>query len=164
MRDALGIAAGMNEFSRQSDIIYMANYAQTVNVIGCIKANNTHSVMAATGQVLKLYRQQFGTIPLKIEGETRPLDVAATLNETSDTLVISAVNPTWEEVTLYVVVDNAEAGFVAEHWSISAPDDMAYNEPGKTEKVIIKGPIRLSNRKTLTVDPYSINIYRIAVN
>jgi hypothetical protein len=41
---------------------------------------------------------------------------------------------------------------------------MAYNEPGKTEKVIIKGPIRLSNRKTLTVDPYSINIYRIAVN
>ncbi len=164
MRDALGIAAGMNEFSRQSDIIYMANYAQTVNVIGCIKANNTHSVMAATGQVLKLYRQQFGTIPLKIEGETRPLDVAATLNERSDTLVISAVNPTWEEVTLNVVVDNVEAGFVAEHWSISAPDDMAYNEPGKTEKVIIKGPIRLSNRKTLTVDPYSINIYRIAVN
>lgn len=164
MRDALGIAAGMNEFSRQSDIIYMANYAQTVNVIGCIKTNTTHSVMAATGQVLKLYRKQFGTIPLETEGETRPLDVAATLNATSDTLVISAVNPTWDEVTLDVMVENAEAGFVAEHWLISAPDDMAYNEPGKDEKVIIRGPIRLSNRKTLKVDPYSINIYRIAVN
>jgi alpha-N-arabinofuranosidase len=164
MRDALGIAAGMNEFSRQSDIIFMANYAQTVNVIGCIKTNTTHSVMAATGQVLQLYRKRFGSIPLKIEGETRPLDIAATLDETSDTLVISVVNPTWDEVTMNVKIENAEAGFVAEHWSVAAPDDMAYNEPGKAEKVIIRGPIRLSNRKTLKIDPYSINIYRIAVN
>ncbi|TFH35078.1 MAG: alpha-L-arabinofuranosidase, partial [Bacteroidia bacterium] len=36
-RDAMGIAAGLNEFSRNTDIIYMANYAQTVNVIGAIK-------------------------------------------------------------------------------------------------------------------------------
>jgi alpha-N-arabinofuranosidase len=67
-RDAMGIAAGINEYSRQSDIIFMANYAQTVNVIGCIKTNTTSSVFDATGQVLKLYRQVFGTIPVTITG------------------------------------------------------------------------------------------------
>jgi alpha-N-arabinofuranosidase len=164
MRDALGIAAGMNEFSRQSDIIYMANYAQTVNVIGCIKTNTTHSVMAATGQVLKLYRARYGSIPLKIDGETRPLDIAATMNESADTLVISAVNPTWGKVVMSFDVENADIGFVAEHWSITAPDDMAYNEPGKPERVVINGPVRLSGIKTLEIDPVSINIFRIPLN
>ena len=37
LKDALGIAAGLHEYVRQSDIVFMANYAQTVNVIGCIK-------------------------------------------------------------------------------------------------------------------------------
>ena len=32
---------------KNTDIIYMANYAQTVNVIGCIKTNTTHSVLDA---------------------------------------------------------------------------------------------------------------------
>jgi len=46
-RDAMGIAAGINEYSKHTDIIYMANYAQTVNVIGCIKTNTTHWVFDA---------------------------------------------------------------------------------------------------------------------
>ena len=37
MKDALGIAAGLHEYYRQSDIVFMAQYAQTVNVIGAIK-------------------------------------------------------------------------------------------------------------------------------
>ncbi|MDR0611724.1 MAG: hypothetical protein LBG58_16585, partial [Planctomycetaceae bacterium] len=36
VKDGLGIAAGLHEFARQSDVYFMANYAQTVNVIGCI--------------------------------------------------------------------------------------------------------------------------------
>ena len=97
-RDAMGIAAGINEYSKNSDIIYMANYAQTVNVIGCIKTNTTHSVFDATGQVLKLYRQKFGFIPVEISGEIRPLDIGATLTSGGDTLTVSVVNPTWEAV------------------------------------------------------------------
>jgi alpha-L-arabinofuranosidase len=37
LKDGLGIAAGLHEMARDSDIMFMANYAQTVNVIGCIK-------------------------------------------------------------------------------------------------------------------------------
>ena len=41
LKDALGIAAGLHEYARQSDMIFMANYTQTVNVIGCIKTSKT---------------------------------------------------------------------------------------------------------------------------
>lgn len=164
MRDAMGIAAGMNEFYRQSDIIYMANYAQTVNVIGAIKTNTTHSVMASTGQVLKLYRAQYGKTPVSVSGETRPLDVTAALTAGSDTLVISAVNPTWEEVQFDLDIQNAAAGDGALQWSITAPDDMAYNEPGKPESVVIDGPVKFTVNNTFKVDPVSINIFRIPLN
>ncbi|MDA3832044.1 MAG: hypothetical protein PF495_01475, partial [Spirochaetales bacterium] len=158
---ALGIAAGMNEFARQSDMIYMANYAQTVNVIGCIKANTTHSVMASTGQVLKLYRAQFGSVPVSMSGDTRPLDIAAALNVSSDTLVVSAVNPTWDRQELKLSVKNSCIDGEAEKWMITGPDDMAYNEPGKEERVIITGPETVADVSKVMVEPYSVNIFRI---
>ena len=163
MRDALGIAAGMNEFARQSDIIYMANYAQTVNVIGCIKTNTTHSVMASTGQVLKLYRAEFGSIPVKITGENRPLDIAAALNEAGDTLSLSIVNPTWDAVTLEVDLPGANDSGQPVKWSITAPDDMSYNEPGKPESVVINGPERVASSKQFKVSAVSINIFKIPI-
>ena len=54
LKDGLGIAAGIQEMARQSDVIYMANYAQTVNVIGCIKTTRTAAAFETTGLVLKL--------------------------------------------------------------------------------------------------------------
>ncbi len=159
MRDALGIAAGINEFSRQSDIIFMANYAQTVNVIGCIKTNTTNSVMDATGQVLKLYRQVFGTIPVTISGETRPFDIAASLNSTKDKLTVSIINPTYETIKLPVEMLNGIVEGEASLWQVTAPDDMAFNEPGQPEKVKIEGPFTVSDVKSLSIGPASINIY-----
>ena len=164
MRDALGIAAGMNEFYRQSDIIFMANYAQTVNVIGCIKTNTTHSVMASTGQVLKLYRNKYGRIPVAIEGELRPLDITAAINSSTDTLFISVVNPTWERVNLEYEIKGTEPGEIIEHWSVTADDDMAYNEPGMPERVVINGPGKIRNMQDLIISPVSINIFRIPVS
>ncbi len=41
LKDALGIAAGLHEIGRNSEMFLMANYAQTVNVIGCIKTTKT---------------------------------------------------------------------------------------------------------------------------
>ncbi len=164
MRDAMGIAAGINEYSRQSDIIFMANYAQSVNVIGCIKTNTTSSVLAATGQVLKLYRQVFGTIPVTISGETRPLEIAAALNEAKDKLTISVINPTWDAINLPVVLINGSIFGNGELWQVTAPDDMAFNEPGRPENVKIEGPSEFQSGKTLKIKPVSINIFVLPVN
>jgi alpha-N-arabinofuranosidase len=164
MRDAMGIAAGLNEYSRQSDIVFMANYAQTVNVIGCIKTNTTSSVFDATGQVLKLYRQQFGTVPVNISGETRPLDIAATLSADGSKLTVSVVNPTWDEVKVPLTLLNGSVAGEGELWQVTAPDDMATNEPGRPENVRITGPASVQSAKDLTVGPASINIFVFSLN
>jgi alpha-N-arabinofuranosidase len=160
-RDAMGIAAGLNEYAKNSDIIYMANYAQTVNVIGCIKTNTTHSVFDATGQVLKLYRHKFGFIPVEINGEIRPLDIGATLTAGGDTLTISVVNPTWEPVEFPLSVSGSSVSSEAEVWNVTANDDMSTNEPGREPSVKIVGPEILKFSKKLKVGPASITIFRI---
>lgn len=160
-RDAMGIAAGLNEFSKNSDIIFMANYAQTVNVIGCIKTNTTHSVLDATGQVLKLYRHKFGFIPVKLGGDTRPLDIAATLTNAGDTLTLSVVNPTKEQVDFPVEISGGGTSKVAEAWRVTAPDDLSTNEPGQKPFVNIEGPESREYNGRLSVAPVSITIFRI---
>ncbi len=63
------MAVGLHEFFRNSDIYFMANYAQTVNVIGAIKTTKTAAELETTGLVLKLYREKFGVIPVQINGD-----------------------------------------------------------------------------------------------
>lgn len=67
-KDALGIAIGLHEYFRNSDMYFMANYAQTVNVIGCIKTTTIASAFDATALPLILYRNHFGTVPVEISG------------------------------------------------------------------------------------------------
>lgn len=160
-RDAMGIAAGINEFSKNTDIIYMANYAQTVNVIGCIKTNTTHSVFDATGQVLKLYRSKFGTIPVEMSGETRPLNLGATLTTDGDTLTLSVVNPTHETVEFPLSVTGSRVMPELELWKVTAPDEMSANEPGREPSVVIEGPEISKAHGKLRVGPASITIFRI---
>jgi alpha-N-arabinofuranosidase len=162
-RDALGIAAGLNEYSKNSDIVYMANYAQTVNVIGCIKTNSTNSVLDATGQVLKLYRHKFGFIPVQLSGETRPLNIAATLTNGGDTLTVSVVNPTRESVSFPLNITGKDFSSDGEKWSVVAPDEMSTNEPGREPVVVIRGPESFQFGKNLEVGPVSISIFRIPV-
>jgi alpha-N-arabinofuranosidase len=160
-RDAMGIAAGINEYSKNTDIIYMANYAQTVNVIGCIKTNTTNSVFDATGQVLKLYRHKFGFIPVEVTGDLRPLDIGATLTLGGDTLTLSVVNPTWDKVDFPVSLAGALTLETAEEWRITAPDEMSTNEPGRDPAVVIEGPENIAFNGRISVGPASITIFRI---
>ena len=48
----------------------MANYAQTVNVIGAIKTTKTAAELETTGLVLALYRRRFGTLPVRVSGSS----------------------------------------------------------------------------------------------
>ena len=88
MQDALGIAAGLHEYFRQSDIMYLALYAQTVNVIGSIKTTKTDVGFAATGLPLMLYRKHYGTIPVDIAYNNDALDIAAAWTEDKKALTI----------------------------------------------------------------------------
>jgi len=161
LQDALGIAAGLHEMFRNSDIIYMANYAQTVNVIGCIKTTKTKAGFAATAMPLMLYRNHFGEIPVKVIGTPEPLDIAAALTEDRDGLTIGVVNPSNSKMELELNVLDATPTNTVEKWEITASDPMAYNEPGKAAQVKIKKKsVRITNNQ-LQISPLSVTVYKL---
>ena len=163
LKDALGIAEGIHEYSRQSDIIYMANYAQTVNVIGAIKTSKTAAEFDTTGIVLKLYRERFGTIPVEVDGNAAPLDVAAAWQENRKILTFSVVNPTHEEQTLAIRFAGAAMPATAQLYSISGSDEKAYNEPGKPRAVTVKEILGVPVSSAIRVPPLSISLFELEV-
>jgi len=160
-RDAIGIARAFHEYYRNSDIIYMANYAQTVNVIGAIKTNDTTSTFAATGMVLKLYRNTFGSIPVEISGNAGDLDVSAALTENKDSITISIVNPTESDQKLNINLPEVGNKSEATKWEIHHPNPAAYNEPGEKPEInIIKKNVNI-DLNSLLIKKYSITIYKM---
>ena len=163
LKDALGIAAGIHEYSRQSDIIFMANYAQTVNVIGAIKTTKTAAAFDTTGLVLKLYRARFGAIPVEVAGSPRPLDVAAAWHQDRTALTFSVVNPTRAEQTLQIAFAAGTVPSTAHLWRIAGTDERAYNEPGKPPAVTIQETAGAPFGRTVVVPPMSISLYELKV-
>jgi alpha-L-arabinofuranosidase len=161
LQDALGIAAGLHEYYRNSDIYFMANYAQTVNVIGCIKTSKTDAAFDTTGLVLKLYRREFGEIPVIVEGFEKPLDVSAALSSDRRKLTIGVVNPSNESKTLDLNVNGVELSGQGKCWRIGGPDRMEGNVPGQEPKVkIVEDPISVVKNQ-LQINPVSVALFSL---
>jgi alpha-N-arabinofuranosidase len=163
LRDALGIAAGINQYSRETDVIALACYAQTVNVIGAIKTSKTAAVLDSTGQALVMYRRHFGTIPVEVTGAPEPLDVAAAWTRDRKALTISVVNPTFEPQRLAFRVVGARVATEGKAWVLTAADDMAYNDPGRPPAVTFRETTQRRAADSLEVAPASATILQIAV-
>lgn len=160
LQDGLGIAAGLHEFYRQSDIVQMAYYAQTVNVIGAIKTTDTSAEFESTGLVLKLYRAHFGDTPLILEGDFGPIDVSAALDDDGTTLTISAVNPTSNASTLQIDLQGARlAREATRHW-VAGAEAESFNTPGQSRQVD-EYHDTVSLGKGLSVPALSATIFRI---
>jgi len=176
LRDALGIAAGLHEMIRNSDIVFMANYAQTVNVIGAIKTTKTAAAFETTGLVLNLYRNHFGQFPVTVTGDTDALDVVAALTADRKALTVGIVNPTQHEceVTLdlkgaqpaggrFVQVRAFALAGTGRLWLIASfeNDPMAYNEPGKDPNVQITEKTIDRVLSELEAPPFSVSLYML---
>jgi len=161
LKDALGIARGLHEYFRNSDIVYMANYAQTVNVIGCIKASKTHAAMAATGQVLALYRNHFGRIPVEAAGEFDQLDVSAALSADRRAVTVAVVNPTHREYEVSLVVKGRGVSSSVKSWRITGPDERSFNEPGKSERVKIEQQNAALDMSSIEISPLSVCLFEL---
>ena len=161
MKDALGIAAGLHEYFRHSDIMFMAHYAQTVNVIGCIKTTKTAAEFDATAYPLVLYRREFGTIPLTVSGWDEKLDVSAALTEDKSHLTLGFVNATWDnyEVTLDLK-DLAPAGKAA-GWVIAHENPAAYNDPGQDPVIRIVPLDATDVTGKIAIKPISITLFKV---
>jgi alpha-N-arabinofuranosidase len=158
LADALGVAAGLHEIFRQSDVIRMAQYAQAVNVLGAIKTSRTAAELETTGLVLQLYRAQFGEFPVRLAQDFGPLDVAAALTTDRSALTIGVVNPTESRVVLDLVVDGAAAGPTT-RWQITGASPQAHNAPGRPRAVDI-GRADVGGGGSLHVPPLACALFR----
>lgn len=163
VKDGLGIAAGLHEYYRSSDIVTMAQYAQTVNVIGAIKTNPTHSTMETTGLVLQLYREKFGVFPVMVKSEPEYIDVSAALTEDRKTLTIGFVNPTGENVEVPITWQSLSTADAGTKWEIAHHDPMAYNDPENPNVITIKESPVQGLSKGIKLSPFSVTLVRVPI-
>jgi alpha-N-arabinofuranosidase len=137
LKDALGIASGLHEFARNTDIIASAFYAQTVNVIGAIKTSRRNAAFETTGLVLKLYRNHFGVIPVATTCEGG-VDAQAAWSRDRRKLTIGLVNPSLDEVTVPIALEGVRLKGTGTRWEIAGSDPRAHNDPDKPPRVVIE--------------------------
>jgi alpha-N-arabinofuranosidase len=162
LQDGLGIAAGLHEMYRNSDIFWMANYAQTVNVIGAIKTTKTEAEMETTGLVLATYRRHFGTLPLKVAGATGALDVAAALTADRGAVTVAVVNPTAEPRAISLDVRGITPATYAQRFVLEGKDRWSYNAPGRPRGVTLS-QTTIGDPLRVTVPPLSVVLQRIPI-
>lgn len=164
LADALGVAAGLHEYFRNSDIIEMANYAQTVNVIGCIKTTKTAAFFDTTALPLLLYRREFGSVPLAVTGsaDERKLDVVAAKTADGGAITIGVVNPEATPQALQFTAAGAKLGPTARVWRITADHAEAINTSEK-RAVAISDADHVKFEGKVSVPAYSVNVFRVAV-
>jgi alpha-N-arabinofuranosidase len=160
LKDALGIARGLHAFFNNSDIYFMANYAQTVNVIGAIKTSRTDAVFDTTGLVLKLYRHCFGSVPVAVTGTTGKLDVAAALTENGKALTVGVVNPKQDADRLLFDIRPAVPAGNGTMWILTGVDPMSANVPGKPPNVTVTESSFSMDAAGLPVPACSVAIFR----
>jgi alpha-N-arabinofuranosidase len=163
LQDGLGVAIGLHEFFRNSDLFFMANYAQTVNVIGAIKTTKTEAEFETTGLVMKLYRERFGTIPVQIEGNFTPLDVVAALSSDHNTLTVAIVNPTEEPQSLDLKLNQGKLSNLGSRWTLTGPNKWSHNSPGKARQVDIIQTAVVEAPNTMTLKPLSVILYALTL-
>ena len=163
LQDGLGIAAGLHEFFRNSDLFFMANYAQTVNVSGAIKTTATEAEFETTGLVLKLYRRHFGTTPVEVSGSYKPLDIVAAWTEDRTGITVAVVNPTDQARAIALDVRGGNLAGPGRKWTISGPGRWAHNAPGKPRQVDIEETSFMGGTNTMEVAPLSVTLYALPV-
>jgi alpha-N-arabinofuranosidase len=160
LKDALGCAAALHEFARNSDLFFMANYAQTVNVIGAIKTSKTAAALETTGLVLKLYRHHFGTIPVATH-TTPEIDAQAAWSADRQVLTIGVMNPSREPLTIPLALRGVKLSGLGRVWQIAGDDPLAFNDPEAGMKVRVEERTIEGVSDTLSVAPCSVTLFAL---
>lgn len=162
-KDGLGVAVGLHEMFKNSDLFFMANYAQTVNVLGCIKTSETAASLETTALPLMLYRNHFGNIPVEVTGSTTELNVSAAYSSNKDSLSIAVVNAQDKDVYYKVDLRGALQKQGYRQWEIANSDPNAYNEPGKDPSVVIEEQYHNRTIDSILIPAYGLVMVKFPI-
>jgi alpha-N-arabinofuranosidase len=164
MGDAVTVARGLNEILRAADVVEMANWAQTVNVLGAIKTTQDTAVLDPVGHVLALYREQVGgqLMPTSLS-YAAILDVVAAWDEGSRSVSLVLVNySALDEVSGLIELEGARETGRMRIWQIKAPALDATNIPGKPQGVGTARPDRsYALDYPISLPPHSVTVVRV---
>ena len=117
--------------------------------------------MAATGQVLKLYRNHFGQIPVEITGQFDMLDVSAALTDDRQKVTVSIVNPTYQKYQVSLNLKEGRFSSSFKSWQITGPSENAFNEPGAPQQVKIEEKHLDTDLSQIRIHPLSVCLYEL---
>ena len=175
-------AWAFHEMFRHSDIFQMGAFTFATAMMS---SNRTEAILNPTGLLFKMYRDHFGTVPVEVTGDspqpkptfpaggdqpavnpgsdTYPLDVSAALSEDRKTLAIAVLNPSDNEQTIRIAINGAKLASSGKLWRM-APDSIdATVQVDKKPEVQVEEDTLGALPGTITVRPFSVNIYSYAV-
>jgi alpha-N-arabinofuranosidase len=134
-----------------------------VNVLGAIKTSRTAAVMEGSGEVLALYRHQFGVTPIQLTQPAADLDMAAAWTEDKKAITISIVNATGTPRIVAVDLGKTAVKETATGWEITGPSPQVHNEPGLTPDLIRAVEKKVTFTNKLEAPAYSAELYRLEI-
>jgi alpha-N-arabinofuranosidase len=175
-------AWAFHEMFRNSDIFQMGAFTFATAMMS---SNRTEAILNPTGMLFKMYRDQFGTIPVEVSGDspqpkptfpaggdqpavnpgsdTYPLDVSAALSEDRKTLSIAVLNPSDSEQSIRIAINGTKLASAGKLWRM-APDSIdATVQVDKKPEVQVEEQTLGALPDTVTVRPFSVNIYSYPV-
>lgn len=175
-------AWAFHEMFRHSDVFQMGAFTFATAMMS---ENRTEAVLNPTGLLFKMYRDHFGTIPVEVTGnspqprpafpaggdqpavnpgsDTYPLDVSAAFSEDRKTLAIAVLNPSDSERSIEITLKGAKLSPAGQLWRM-APDSIdATVQVDKKPEVRVEEQMLGALPETITVRPFSVNIYSYPV-
>ena len=160
--DGLASARALHELIRSADLVAMANWAQTVNVIGAIKTSRNHAVLDSVGHLLALYRAQVGgrVVPATFSAGVS-VDAVAALDLKNGRFTLGLVNYSpAEEVMVSLKAVDGTLPRAAQAWRINGPNLAAINVPGKPEAVTTQALPAVDVGEPIRLPAHSITVFK----
>lgn len=166
MRDALGIAAALNLFIQNADVVGMANYSDAVfsisksNAPGALYASEHELVFSPIGYVLQAYAQHMrpyaAEMTIRQTDKTTGLNYQATVSKDGKTLAIAVANPSEKTIALDW---KGQKGKVERQIEIVGKTPAAMNNFAEedVERTETEAPARMVLR------PVSVNLFVIQI-
>ncbi len=177
-KTAPAYAWAFHEMFRHSDLYTLGAFTFATSMMS---QNRTEAVLSPTGLLFEMYADHFGTIPVEVSGDspqpkpiypaggdqpavnpgsdTFPLDVVAAWSTDRRTFSIAVLNPSDAAQPLNLTVHGVKLGSQGKLWQM-APDKVdAAIEVDKKAEVRVEEKKLETMPQTITVPPYSINIY-----
>jgi len=154
--DALAVGKFLNIFQRNADIIGLATWAQTVNVLAPIMTNEKGSYRQTVYTPLKAYRQysQKNDLPIVVtspgmENKLKVIDATASISDDGKEIVVSVLNLSETEnlktTLIFANSKNTKQFQLEKQITYSAPSLDAVNT---FEKDIVKETTIIKNTKS----------------